>query len=75
MRFVSTAKSIDGVPEFQSTFQVMGSLLVFSAIAIHFIMPEVSQPPSDGDKPGMSAALKKPGILVALFKVRSSVLT
>ena len=53
----------------------MGSLLVFSAIAIHFIMPEVSQPPSDGDKPGMSAALKKPGILVALFKVRNTVLT
>jgi len=57
---------------FTLPFAVMGSLLVFSAIAIHFIMPEVSQPPSDGDKPGMSAALKKPGILVALFKVSTA---
>ena len=30
---------------------------------------EVPQPPADGDKPGMCAALQKPGILVALFKV------
>ena len=74
--------------------QVMGSLLVISAVVIHFIMPgisrkifnaesdqkqvniscldipEVPQPPADGDKPGMCAALQKPGILVALFKVR-----
>ena len=73
--------------------QVMGSLLVISAVVIHFIMPgirkkifftesdqkqvnilcldipEVPQPPADGDKPGMCAALQKPGILVALFKV------
>ena len=32
-------------------------------------IPEVPQPPADGDKPGMCAALQKPGILVALFKV------
>ena len=32
-------------------------------------LSEVPQPPSDGDKPGMCAALQKPGILVALFKV------
>ena len=63
----------------------MGSLLVLSAVVIHFIMPglkafqilgnltfgssEVPQPPADADKPGMFAALQKPGILVALFKV------
>ena len=75
----------------------MGSLLVLSAVVIHFIMPgmsridpnqmpgrnridsnqeiqcldfsEVPQPPAEGDKPGMCAALQKPGILVALFKV------
>ena len=67
----------------------MGSLLVLSAVVIHFIMPglkvfqiqgylrfgcsEVPQPPADADKPGMFAALQKPGILVALFKV--SILT
>jgi len=57
---------------FTLPFAVMGSLLTLSAIVIHFIMPEVPQPPSDGDKPGMCAALQKPGILVALFKVSTA---
>jgi len=57
---------------FTLPFAVMGSLLVLSAIVIHFIMPEVPQPPADGDKPGMCAALQKPGILVALFKVSTA---
>ena len=68
----------------------MGSLLVLSAVVIHFIMPglkafqtqgylrfgssEVPQPPADADKPGMFAALQKPGILVALFKVSTYII-
>jgi len=57
---------------FTLPFSFLGSLLVVSAFAIHFIMPEVPQPPENADKPGMCSALQKPGILVALFKVSTA---